>query len=780
MTQRVFGPIRGAGVQLTELAGENPIEPGALGITGYAGVLARGTPGELLGPFTSKSAMIRAVGSLISDSLLPDATQDFFDTAAGAGGLLLVRVTDGNEAPGGGYWLSDNATRVANLYSRRPARTIFGRISAKNGGRWGGKEKKYTAEFAAGGDLTEITLDTGLTIFATDEWKGGYIELDEVANTRYPIVSNTAAGVITVEADQSMASDLAASGDPTNFRYYLVIDDDPDIGLDVEIRDGDENPATEFGIFVSVDGTLIANYPDLSIDPNSGRYWVNVINDDGANQEIFAEDLFVGARTADVRPANYYGTSATLTATVLTRVLFDAVVNSPTSADPTTTLGTTDDEMVEQVITVTVLAGATTASVVSDRFGDITDGTPMTLGALFTPVIKWAPPMTVTNGGTALAEGDTVTISYKPFKPGELVGGFVFPDKANESRLRFRIASNDHDSLTAVAGSDLTNGTTIAAGAEFMIEFPERMVGGKDGVADLTDSDYINQAWDVDLSPFNGTFGRGLGLVKFATPGVTSTAVQKAGLAYAAAKNHQYRIEVPSNIVDESSVDQYVNETIGKNTYGVVSFPSYVYKADPNSTDGALKLVSATGMAHGREARFASDSFGFHRAAAGLTAVLPAVLKLPTGDTVLNEELLNPRGINVIKRVRGNFVLWGDRTMAAVSEWKFKHQRELMSYYEHVLLESFDFIIFGLNNAAGRNQVRSSMVSFFLPEYTKGALDNDVPFGDAARIKIDIENNTPATKAAGDMIAEISLKLVDVVERLRIFIGKQGVFEDVA
>jgi hypothetical protein len=786
MAQRVFGPIRGAGTQLTELEGEKPIEAGFLGTTAYAGILEKGEVNALIGPLSSKAALAKKCGSRIADSLLPDAAESFFDTAAGAGALFLVRVTDGNERESNGYLLYDHTTSIANLYARRDIKTPMGGVKAKNGGKWGGRELRYTDEFALAGDLTEITLDTGLTKFSTDEWAGGHVELQGVANARYPIVGNNAAGLVTVSADATMATDLATGGDPTNFRFYLVMDDDPDKKLELEIRDGDELPDTEFGMFVYVNGSLVGEYPDLSIDPNSGRYWVDVINDDGNNDEIEVEDLFTGQRTADVRPANHYGTSGTLTALTLVANISEFLINdiSTSGGDPTFLLGTTDDDMLEQVITITMTT-PTSGTAVSDRFGAL--GT-VTLGSLFDPPnaaggaehVKWCPPFTVTAGGTPLAATDELIITYKPFRPDELVDGFLFPDKVNEKRLRFRITGNDHDSITVAAGSDLTDGGAISAGEEFLVEAPRRLLAGRDGSADLVDADYSQQAWDVDNSPFNQTFGKGLGLIKYATPGNTATAVQKAGLAYAAAKNHQYRYEIPATTVDEAGADEFVNETLGRSDYAKVSFPSFVKVSDPDGEQGKLKLVSATGMAHGREARIANDFGGYHKAAAGIEAKLPAVLELPTGDTVLNEELLNPRGINVIVKKQGNFVLWGDRTLWTDPTWKFAHQREMMSYYEHVLQESFDFIIFGLNNEAGRTTVHTSLISFFLPEYNKGALDTDFSFADAASIKIDTENNTPATKAAGDMIVEVLLRLVDTVERLRIFIGKQGIFESVA
>jgi len=772
MTQRTFGPIRGAGTQIIEREGDQPITPGALGWRGFVGLLEKGPTDELIW-LSSPDIAKRRIGSYISDSLAPDAILDSFKTASGAGGVLAVRVTDGNEVQA-----------QYNLYARRGSLlTPIGNLKAHNGGRWGGKLKRYTDDLALIGDLTNTTLDTKDTSsFETDEWVGGYVQLSGGSNSakQYPIIGNTSAGVITVAADQTMLDDLNA-GTPADLRYYLVRENESK-ALSVEIKDGDENPDTEFGLYIYVDGDLVSTYPNLSMDPNSSRYWESIINEDTANYEVVAEDTWTGAITADIRPANIYGIIDAITATVLTAAIHDFTINSPGGGDPTMTLGTTSDAMIAQKITIT-MTSPTAGDVVSDKFGSLGS---ITLGTLFDPpnaaggavTNKWAPPFTIDAGGTALVATDTLVINYKPFVADELINGALYPDKVNAKRENYRITDNDHKTITVVDGSDLT--ASGAINDEFTVVAPMEFEGGRDGNADIADADYL-QAWDTSNSLFNRIVDKGLGLVKFATPGVTATAVQKAGIAYAYAKNQQYRIEVPSNVTTDDAADEYVNETIGRSNYVAVSFPSYAYVADPEGgTDGILKLTSRTGEIFGREARIAVDNGGYHRAGAGLIATLPSVLKLTTGERIINEELLNPRGIAVIKKKQGNYVIWGDRIPSTDPEWKWKHQREQMCYYENVLRESFDWIIFSLNNPETRQRAYTALRQFFQLEYDNQALDNDYDFEDACIIKVDDEINTDAQKEAGNMIAHVALKLVGTVERFIISIGKQGIFTSVS
>lgn len=767
MARRIFGPVLGAGTQLEELEGDRQISQAALGYWAHAGLYEKGMVGELNAAL-GKKQFLKKLGSYIADSQAPDAAIDAYDGAAGAGGGFYIRVTDGNE-------LQAEYT----LYARRGALlTAMGTLKAKNGGRWGGKYARYTAEVADISDFAETAVTTGVATWKTDQWKGAVLEHPDVPNTQYEVIGNTAAGVINLATDSTLDSDIGAG---TDKRYYLKLDNE-EKALSVEVRDGVENPTSEFGLFVYVDEELVLQYKDLHTDPAHKRYWVDVINEDTGNDEVEAVDLWTGAHVADVRPANHYGIIDTVTATVLTALISDFAINSPGGGDPTFALGTTTDAFLAQKITITMTA-ATDGDAVSDKLGAL--GT-VTLGALFDPgngvgganLMKWAPPFTVTVGGSPLVATDTLVINYKPFDPDSLIGGFVYPDKPNAARVRFRIVDNDHATITAADGSDMTDDGAPAD--SFMAIAALDMAGGRDGNADVADSDYTSQAWDTDSSPFHQLRDKGLGLVKMATPSVTSTAVQKAGVAYASARNHQYRYEAPSNILTEVAADAYYNDTLGRNDYAVTSFPSWGYVADPEGEgEGKLKLTILTGQIHGREAAMARDNLGYHKAAAGEIAVLPKILKLPTGDAVLNEEYLNPLGINVVKKIKGNFVLWGDRTLWSDPLWIWKHQREQMSHYENQLMESFGWITFAINDPATQPLAYVALQSFFLPEWKKLAIRGN-SLEDAVIIKIDNEINTDATRAAGDMFAELKPRLADTVERFRIRIGKQGIFESAA
>jgi len=771
MAVRRFGPTRGAGTRIEEQEGDKTITPGALGFTGYAGMFEKGPVGAMK-ICTTKAEFLKWYGGVIDESLAPDSALDFYDLANGAGGIVLIRVTDGNEVES-----------ELTLYARDADDNIpMGKVTAKNGGRWGGRAKVLVGDLDSSGDLTNTTLQLGAAIaanFTTDEWKDAYIGLDAVANERYPVIGSTNTGLLTVAADQKMLDDWNDAAVPTNLRFYAMLEDNGR-NIAVRIDDGEEDSSGQFSLEIFLDGVPVKKYGNLHTDPTHARYWVEVINSDLGNAWIDVEDLFTGAHTASTRAANFYGASVSVTATKLDIDLRKLQLNCPSGAVPTLVMGTTIAEHMAQVLTLT-MTSASDFTVVSDKFGAIGSGT---LGVEFLTAVptfnKFVPPFTMDNGTGSLASGDIIAVHYVPLPANDLVGGRLWPDKPNFSLDEFRIVANDHESVTVAPGADLT--ALATPGDEYMIAAPIPLVSGRDGNADVLDTDYEDQAWDTSDSPFNDIDGKNLGLVKFGTPGVTSTSVQKAGVAYAEAKNHQYRVEVPANVTTDNGALSYINDTIGRSDHSVVSFPSYGNVPDPNpeaQREGRTKLTTATGMIHGREASMVRDYEGYHKAAAGVDATLPKLLAIPTGDRKLDEERLNPAGISIIRKVRGGFVIWGDRTLNRDPNWKWKHQREQMSYYEHVLQENFDFIIFAINDPDTDRLAETTLVAFFLPEFVKRALRGDT-FQAAAIIKVDEELNMNATRDAGDLYAEVSLRLADTVERFIIRIGKQGIFEQVA
>ena len=763
MAQRRWGPTLGAGVVIIEREAAKLAEAAPLGVTLYLGQFEKGDVGELSSTL-SKGQFEKIIGSYYAGAYGPDCAFDFWDHGQGAGELHIIRVTDGNEREAEFTFWNRRGTDLAAVM----------KVKAKNGGRWGGKKAQLGGVMTTPAtELTETTLDTGLTMLE-NEWIGASLVFDEISGKSYKVVSNTTAGVITVESDSKMSTDYGTGTDNGWALFLTNLDDflNEQKAVSVEIGDGDEDALNYFSLTVYVDGVFVKRYANLSMDPTHKYYFVNIINDDASNDEIEVENLWTGGIASDVRPANEYGLISAITDTVLTSKLFEFEVTSPGGADPTVVLGTTNDSMqYRDTITCTVTDDITGAyDVSSAKFGAQGSGT---LGTPFVPEHPYVAPHTITDGSTALATGDIVKIYYFPFEVDSLIGGTLIPDYPNERRSTWRIADNDHNTITVQEGDSLT--TVAAIDDEFMVISPRELEGGYDGITP-TDPDF-SQWLDIDTSPANVLKTQNKGLVKMATPGWGSSSLDKIAFNFVEAKNWQYRVEIPSAQNTEVAAETYINDTVGRNDFGVTIFPSWTYVDDPQRP-GMKKLIPQTGAVHGREALVAKNWDGYHKAAAGEDVTLFRVLELPTAEP-LNEEFLNPQGINVIRKMKGNYVVWGDRTISLDPAWKWKHQRELMSHLENRLMESFTWIVFAINDPITWQTAKTALRAFFLPEWQKRALRGDKP-DDAFSIKIDSENNTNLTMAAGDLYADIVLRLADTVERFIIRIGKAGFFESVS
>ena len=759
---RTFGPTQAPGVGVTERDADQPITNADLGWAAWSGILDRGPTDELIQVF-SKADLLAKTGNYTDGSHVPDAARDYFDLAGGSGGLFLKRITDGTEAKA-----------TFPVYMRRATRTQLGYLEAHNGGRWGGHAAQATGDIDVA-DIAETTITTGITTWNEDQWAGGYVELAGVANSRYEIVGNTAAGVITVASDSTMDTDLDVSADG---RYYVTLEQRADRGLQIEFGDGETDPENEFSMSVILDGTRVAGWDNLSPDPASANYWVEQINGDSANYYVKAVSSWGGATPVNTRAANVYGERSALTATLLTATIHEFAITSPGGGDPTVALGTVTDSHVDQVITIT-MSDATNGAAVSDKFGALGA---VTLGSEFTPDVKWAPPFTVTAGGSALDAADVLVLTFKPLaKTDALVDGTLYPDKTDNAELFYNIIANTPSTITVSVGSDMATDVS-GGGSEFMVVKYQRAAGGRDGHAGVDDNDYI-AAYDTATSKFLQINGKNVGLVKFAVPGVTSANVQKAAAAFVSSGkvgSQEMRFEVPSNLTTESAIYSFL-QGLGRSAYGdyVASAQSFAYVPDPEAS-GREKLISTTGMIQGREAAIAGAYRGYHKAAAGTTAILPRITRLPTGKQPLNGEYLYPRGINTIELKGGQFVIWGNATFTSNTAWKALHQRRTMSHYINVLRENFDFAVFEINDQTLWGKLRTSLISVFFPEYSKRALDNRYPFELACVIKIDGENNTDLTLANQEVNAEITLRLVNSADHVRFSIGKAGVIDTAA
>jgi len=778
---RRYGPRLGAGTALVEKDAEKTVTPDALGSTAYVGPMDRGPVGQVI-PILGPRDLEKKTGAYIPGSLVPDCARHFWQSGEGAGILFGYRVTDGNEVKASlDVWDRNQTLRNKVM-----------RVDANNGGSWAGRRATVVLDLDDPTDVgvTTITLPA-LYVVPADYWKGGTITITALPKT-YKIVSNTEGdGItgadVTLEADQDADADYGVETDTECVLSVTQVDEwGRDKNLSVLFKDGESDSTNYWGMTVYLDGEVVRDYTDLSSDPANSRYYTPIINNDEANHYLTVTDLWSGSVTAQTRPANHFGKidTAAITATELDLDQQLVRVDASNAGANTIAAFTYGSSVVRDRLKITYQTGTTDWNVESLSAMKYHVFPTATGGVAYVADNDYSIGFTITE--STPANGEYFTVDVLPLVVDECIGGKVYPDTVNYPNKGYTITDNDEETVTISSGDLTVEG---AVGDYYRLEYAQELEGGYDGLAALSSSDYA-AAFDVNTSPFNDIIGQGFGLIKFATPGITeildstnSTAVQKAGIAYCYAKNFQFREEIPKGTADEYSAKTYVQTTIGKSDYVKVIFPSYWQMQHPVKKD-LLRDIPLTGKVHGREAREARRYSGYHKPAAGTDNTLDGLVKPPSVFTevpifVLDHEILNPAGIQAVAMKGGNPVIWGARLPASDPAWKFSNHREQFSYYEHVLLYSYDWLIFKLNNPDTWAEAEASLTSFFLPEWRKGALQGD-DFEDGCQIKIDAENNTPTTRALGDLNMEITLWPADFVERAIFIVGKKGVFLNVA
>jgi len=786
MATKRYGPVRGAGTVIIEKPGDKQIIPSSFGTTAMTGIMEKGPTDKLI-MAVSKSDLIRQTGSRIPESDLPIAAQQFFDLSGGAGVMPMVRVTDGTEVKAELTLSTREADGVGVGHWRDSVK-----FTALSGGRWAGAWVRYVDDMATpGAGLLETTLTTTMTLLK-DELAGGDLTFAELPSNTFKIVGNTGGinSVITVSSDAEMATLYAASIPGTGLQFTAFKNNNNIRGqnrnMAILVKDGALDNVALWGVEGYWNGVVVNDYENLSMDPDSEYYLEDVVNNDTGNYEFEVSDELVAgiALTADVRPVNSFGKIQTgnLAATVLT---LDYLQNYNDAGNTDVyTIGTITEGASLQSDFLTIecvgigagteefeVTSANLSMPITNITGDLAVGIqfPQAPAATISP---YSITFKIT-GAAGATMGDKVYIDIRTMdNSAALVGTKLYYDYGTDPLAFVRITEATATTVSVAPGTDLT--ALTAEGKYYRLENPQTMVGGYDGHADVDADDY-EVAYDQFTSFYNDTANQRLGLIKYATPGVTTTSVQKAGRDYAAAKNGMYRLEIPSSTVTEITAISYVKNTIGLNDYQEVIYPSYAYIENPDG-DG-LVLVPNSGMVMGVEAAFARTYEGYHKAAAGLDAVLSPIVKIPTGEAVIDDELTNPAGLQSIVKKEGNWVIWGDRIPCTSAGELWKHKREQLSHYERVLEENFDFVIFAINDESERLRLLSSLQAYFLMEWQPKRAIRGKTFTEAAEIKIDAENNSELVMAAGDMVAEITLRLADTIERLKITIGQAGIFE---
>jgi hypothetical protein len=430
-----------------------------------------------------------------------------------------------------------------------------------------------------------------------------------------------------------------------------------------------------------------------------------------------------------------------------------------------------------------------------------------------------APTMTGSNAGTFDLSAGSLTLIYSiagdgPYTLTSSLSGATETATAVAADLNAleltRVSSvaadkliefgvNDDDKITITALQDYGPGAVLLLGSGTLntelgfsnaqtatgasptisrLQWRQEFTGGQDGHAEITDSDYV-AAWDLgESAPLASLPSMNTGVVKMATPGVTSPTVQAAMIEHAAAVNAVAYTEIPATILTEAAAIQWHSDNlqIGSATrYHRAPWPSYGRR--PNPYGRGLYTSPINGALFGVEARRANEVGGYHLAPAGSDYSIGSIFTdLPTGERALNNEVLNAYGLTEIRKRGAAIYAYGDRIPADVGR-PFLHKRLSVSHIGRVLLIAGEALTFKQINQSTFTDGKRLIRGLFLPWFRAGWFDdsNGRTFDDQVVIRIDETNNPTSERNAGNLNASLSFAIADTSERVVFDVNPNGI-----
>jgi hypothetical protein len=315
---QVGAPPGTSGVEVTVSEPIAGAEQSPLGTTLIAGAYQWGPVDEVI-EHSGKPDFNALRGKPFAEDHAALCCEHFYAMADGAGRVLTLRLTDGNERQGALSVYGRDVQENKRLLSESgvPIRAMYvqGAYSGKRGGHeafLAGRVADLSVPFSTAG-----TFDTGRTMLV-NEYVGATLKMDSIVRS-YRITGNTAAGLLSIEVPSGDTGPGAVAGG------WWVRRMSPDAwevreGLGLKVDSSQRNPTSEVALTTFDMRTLRAiapAYPSLSLDSNLDSYITEKLEDDRRFRRqhwlaVTADpDTVIGDFTADeLRPANWAGMPA--------------------------------------------------------------------------------------------------------------------------------------------------------------------------------------------------------------------------------------------------------------------------------------------------------------------------------------------------------------------------------------------------------------------------------------------------------------------------------------
>jgi phage tail sheath protein FI len=302
---------------------------------------------------------------------------------------------------------------------------------------------------------------------------------------------------------------------------------------------------------------------------------------------------------------------------------------------------------------------------------------------------------------------------------------------------------------TAIADQPMTDNATVMT--------PPTATAGTDGAA-LVDGDFVG----LDNGPGLRTGIQSLQDVDdiriVAVPGVTTTTVQNELITQC--ERMRYRFAVLDG-EREPAGPSVVNSILGHRNNYDTSFAAYYTPWPQITVDDRQIELPPSGYMAGICARTDNDR-GVWKAPAN--EVVRGITGLHNYITTGEQDLLNPRGVNAIRRFEGRGILvWGARTLSSDPEFRYVNVRRFLIFMEASIDRGTQWVVFEPNSPDTWSRVVDSVSAFLHTQWRSGALFGRKP-EDSFYVRCDETTMTVDDVQNGRLICEIGVAIVRPAE----------------
>lgn len=239
----------------------------------------------------------------------------------------------------------------------------------------------------------------------------------------------------------------------------------------------------------------------------------------------------------------------------------------------------------------------------------------------------------------------------------------------------------------------------------------------------------------------------------------TVKAVQLAVIAHCELMGDRVAILDPPPQLSAQEAGEWRRTGAGYDSKFATLYYPWVKVLDPVS--GTNRFMPPSGHIAGVWARNDNER-GVHKAPAN--EVIRGVVELQTQLTRIEQETLNPIGVNALRTFPGRGIrVWGARTLSSDPAWRYINIRRLFNYLEKSILNATQFAVFEPNDPALWGKLSRSISSFLIGEWRKGALFGRTP-DEAFYVKCDAETNPADVIDSGQVVCQIGVAPVKPAE----------------